>query len=352
MKISVFDYLEGTEKYPAKPVCVVFGDDSFLRTQAVRLLRDSVLTVEDAEFSLNQLEGSEVTVKEVIAELRTVAMFGGDRRVVCINDLDEKKSFVSKNRTELEKYVAHPSSQAVLILHLKSFPSTTVLYKKLVDMGLLIEVNAKSDKDMPHWVVQWSKHHHQTLCEPTAARMIVDRIGLEHGLLDQELAKLALMVSDTKKGITPELVEKTVGSWRDRTVFDMWDLVLAGKTAEAVRLLDTLVSKEGKKMSVEKETIGILAPISSTLQKFAAATQLVLDAERHNRKISVRDALKRAGVTYYLDLRESQLKHLGRHRGAKLLDWLLQLDLDLKGDSRSDKRTLLEQFIVKLSTAK
>lgn len=351
--ISVYEYLADSAKYPAKPICVVFGDDSFLRSRAVRLLRDQILSAEDAEFALSQFEGNEVSIKDVLGELRTVAMFGGDRRVVCIDDLDEKKSFVSKNRAEIEHYVANPSSRAVLILQLKSFPTNTNLYKRLSESGLLIEVKTKSEKDMPQWVAQWSKHQYQIPCDTAAANMIVERIGLEHGLLDQELAKLSLMVSDKKKGITPELVEQAVGSWRDRTVFDMWDLVLEGKTAEAIRQLGALASAAGKKMSAERDAIGIIAPISPTLQKLAAATQLILDAERQKRKITVREALEKAGIgRYFLDKTEKQLRHIGRLRGTKLLDWLLQLDLDLKGDSRSDKRLILEMFIAKLSIAK
>jgi hypothetical protein len=89
-----------------------------------------------------------------------------------------------------------------------------------------------------------------------------------------------------------------------------------------------------------------------------------LEAERQGNKITVRSALEKAGALdkvknrephiqrFVLDTKEKQLMRLGRHRGAKLADWLLQLDLDLKGGSRSDPRVLLETLIVKLSSAK
>ena len=341
--VSVHDYLWNVTKYPVQPVCVVFGDDTFLRTSAVRHIRDQVLAAEDAEFALCQFEGDDVTFKDVLRELQTVAMFGGGRRVVRVDDAD---SFVTKNRAELENYVEKPLEQSVLILQLKSFPATTNLYKKLVASGFLIEAKTLAEKEMPQWVVQWSKHHHKTVCDRTAAEMIVQRIGLEHGLLDQELAKLSLMVTDDKTGITPELVELAVGSWRSQTVWNMLDLALAGKTAAAVRQLDALIL-------AGENAVGILAQIASTLRKLASATELILDAERRNSKMSVRSALERAGVKgFVLGKTEQQLIQLGRHRGAKLPDWLLQLDLDLKGSSRSDARLLLEMFIIKISAAK
>jgi len=340
--IAVIDYLWDTAKYPAKPVCVVYGDDAFLRSNAARHIRDQVLAAEDAEFSFCTFEGDDTLFKDVLRELQTAAMFGGSRRVVRVDEADK---FVSKYRAELENYAAKPLEQSVLILQLKTFASNTNLYKKLVESGLLIEAKASSEKDMPRWVAQWSKHHYNTVCDPSAAEMIVQRIGLEHGLLDQELAKLSLMAAG-KEGITPELVEQAVGSWRSRTAFEMLDLALDGKTAAAVRQLDAL-------MSAGENAVGILAQIAATLRKLAAATELILDAECRKSKLSVRSALEKVGIKgFFLNKTEKQLLHLGRHRGAKLPHWLLQLDLDLKGDSRSDPRLLLETFIVKLATAK
>ena len=354
--VPVHEYLWNSAKFPALPVCVVYGDDAFLRTSAVLHIRDHVLAAEDAEFALSQFDGdsAKLEFKEVQRELQTTAMFGGGRRVVRI---DEADTFVSKYRVELEKYVEQPSDQSVLILQLKSFPATTKLYKHLVATGLLIEAKTLSEKEMPGWVARWSKHRYQTHCDRVAAEMIVERIGVEHGsgLLDQELSKLSLMVTEKEKGITPDLVEQAVGSWRARKAWDMLDLALAGKTAAAICQLEALVL-------AGEDPIGVLNQIAPTLRKLAMATEIILDAERQGRKVSVRAALEKAGVgekiansrwkQQVLEKTESQLSQCGRHRGAKLSDWLVQLDFDLKGDSKSETRVLLEMFIVKLSMAK
>ena len=347
--IPVIEYLWKVTKYPPKPICVVFGDDAFLRSSAVRHLRDQVLAADDAEFSLSLFEGDNknTTFKEVLQELRTVAMFGGGQRLVRVDDAD---SFVTKYRTEFETYAEKPSEQSVLIVQLKAFDSRTKLYKKLVDSALVIEAKSESEKKMPTWVEQWSKHQYKTVCEPAAAKMIVERIGAEHGLLDQELSKLSLMVTDAQKGITTELVAQAVGSWRVRKVYDMLDLALEGKTAAALCQLNVLLTTDAKNEG--KDATAILNMILPNLQKMAAATELILDAERRNVKMSVPSALQKAGVhSYYVDKTAAQLKQLGRYRGAKLLRWLLQLDHAMKGGSRSDdRRALLEAFIVKISS--
>lgn len=337
--VSIHDYLWDSSSYPVKPFCVVFGDDPFLKSYAIRILRDRVLDGEDAEFSLTRFEGDTLVLDRLLKEVSTMAMFGSGRRFVLVEGAD---AFLSKYRPELEDYAEKPSDKSVLTLQLQSFPSNTKLFKALVVSGLVIEAKALPEKEVPKWIVQWSKRIHKTTCRTEAAEMLLYRVGPEHGLLDQELAKLALMVPP-KGSITVELVEKAVGSWRAQSTFEMLDLALSGKTAAAIRQLDNL-------MLAGENPVGILAQIAYTLRKFGAATELILDAEKSGKKITVSAALEKVGIrSYFIRKSEEQMIKLGRYRGGQLHDWLLAIDLDMKGGSRSDPRFLLETLIVKIS---
>ncbi|MGL4594220.1 MAG: DNA polymerase III subunit delta [Thermoguttaceae bacterium] len=342
--VSVHEYLWDSAAYPAKAICVVFGDDPFLKFHAVRNLRQSILHGEDAEFSLTRFDGNTAEMQNVYKELSTLSMFGGDRRAVIVEDAD---SFVTKNRDKLEQYAEKPQQKSVLILVLQSFPGNTRLYKRLAETGLLIEAKTLSEREMPSWVVKWSQHSNNVKCNKDAAALLVERVGAEHGILDQELDKLALIVPANGR-ITMEMVEKNVGSWRTQSVFAMLDAALMGDSAKAIRFLNQLFASG-------EDSTGILARIGSSLRKYGAATKLILDAEKNRKEISVSSALSRAGVGAYLEKAESQLKQIGRHRGAKLLDWLLQVDLDLKGGSSGNKeqlRHVLENFVIRLADPK
>ncbi|MDR1142584.1 MAG: DNA polymerase III subunit delta [Planctomycetaceae bacterium] len=337
--ISIHDFLWDSSQFSAKAICIVYGNDPFLKFHAVRILRNQVLSEEDAEFSLTRFDGNTIKFIDVLKEVNTLVMFGGGRRFVIVEDAD---SFVSKYRAELEEFTEKPTGQAVLLLLLQSFPSNTRLFKCAVEKGLVIDATPLPEKEIPKWIVRWSKHQHKTTCDPDAAEMIFQRIGAEHGLIDQELAKLALMVAPKEK-ITATLVEKAVGSWRMQSTFEMLDLALAGQTAAAIRQLDQL-------LLAGENAVGILAQIAPTLRKFAAATQLILDAEKHGKKVSPSTALGQTGVNrYFIEKAEKQLKMLGRYRGGKLLNWLLQADLDLKGASRNDPRIILETLIIHIA---
>lgn len=338
-KLHVSDYLWDPAKYPARSVCVLSGDESYLKHQALMRIRDQILDKEDAEFSLSRFEGGSANFLRVLEEVSTVAMFGGGRRLVVVEDAD---SFVTKNREPLEKYAQNPSKSGVLLLLLASFPSNTKLYKKLIDDGLVIDCSAMAEKNVPDWIVRWARQRHKVALEPAAANLLVALLGPEIGLLDQEISKLALMVMGNEK-ITATLVEEAVGSWRTRTTYEMLDCALAGKTAEAIRQLDHL-------FLAGETAVGILAQISYTLRRMGIATHLILEAESRGKKLGVKPALSQAGInSYFLEKTERQMKQLGRFRGARLASWLTQADSDLKGTSRIAPRLILETLIFKIS---
>jgi DNA polymerase III subunit delta len=333
------DYLAQPEKYPPKPVCAVFGDESFLRRQAILCLRTAVLGGEDADFSLTSFEGRSTLFRDVHEVLSTVAMFGSGKRLAVVEDADD---FVTRYRPQLEDYVAKPSRSGVLVLDLASLPSNTRLYKSILAEGLLVDCGSPAPARLSKWLAEWAKQHHQAQLSQAAAETLVELIGPELGLLDQELAKLSLMTGDDKK-ITPELVSRSVGGWRTKTTWEMLDAALDGNVREAMLQLDRLLASG-------EQPVGLLGQISASLRRFAAATRLVIQTEAAGRRVNLREALEQAGIrSFVLQKAERQLKLLGRRRGVQLYRWLLQTDLDLKGESAMPPRLVIERLIVRLA---
>ena len=333
------EYLKQPAKFPPKPVCVLFGGDSFLKSQAFRKLRSTLLNEADSEYSLTRFDGNQTTFTVVLRELAMMTMFGDGQRVVVVDDADK---FVTQYRSELEDYAAKPSQASTLVLLVGTFPSNTRLYKTVDTSGQLVECSPLSEKVIPKWLAAWALTTHRLNCDMAAAELLVDLIGTELGLLDQELAKLALVVPQGGK-LTADIVQENVGSWRTRTIWEMLDLALGGNVPEAIRQLDML-------LQAGETPIGLLMQIAASLRRFAAATQLILDAEQQGKRINLPAALEQAGVNrFFVQKSEMQLKQLGRHRGAKLLDWLLKADLNFKGDSRIPPRIIIEQLILRIA---
>ncbi len=151
-------------------------------------MRKAVLGGEEGDFSFTAFEGDNADLRDVLDELATVAMFGGVKRLVVVEQAD---NFVSRYRDELEDYVLRPSRTGVLVLDLDSFPANTRLYKLIVADGLAIDCSTPDEARLTKWLIDWAKQQHKVQISPAAADALVELVGTELGLLDQELAKLA-----------------------------------------------------------------------------------------------------------------------------------------------------------------
>ncbi len=188
--VAALDYLAGPAKYPARPVCVVFGDEPFLKSEVLNALRAATLLADDGEFSWRAFAGDEADPRSVFDELATVALFGGGKRLVVITEADD---FVSAHRALLEDYVANPRNTGVLVLDVKSWPSNTRLFKQLAESGLQIDCKAPADSALVEWLRDRAERHYHATFARGAAERLVEIVGPQMGRLDQETAKLSLL---------------------------------------------------------------------------------------------------------------------------------------------------------------
>jgi DNA polymerase III subunit delta len=350
--IHAFDFIDPTATRSAA-FCVVFGDEPFLKRLALRAIRRSVLGDVDAPFE--SFDGATAQWRDVHDELSTAALFGGGRRLAVIDDAED---FVGRYRDKLESYAERTKSRNVLVLNVGTWASNTRLFKILDQHGLQIECRVPQKPtsgktkliDEPRllqWLTAWSQSHHQVTLSPKAARLLLDLVGPELGLLDQDLAKLALFTQPGGQ-ISPEMVQEVVGGWRAKTVWEMLDAACDGKAAEALVELERLLQ------SVD-HPVALFGQFSWSLRRFAAATRLFERAERQGQRPKLREVLESAGFRDWpkgtLQRAEGQLMQMGRDRAGQLYRWLLEADLALKGSHSTPDRArfILEQLILRLA---
>jgi DNA polymerase-3 subunit delta len=351
--VHAFDYLEAPEKHRPGAVCVLFGDELFLRRLAQAELRDSILGQDHDDVPYATFDGDTVEWRDVLDELSTVSLFGGGGpRLAVIDDADD---FVSLHRETLEKYVERPRKSGALLLVVRAWPGNTRLYKMVDKSGLQIECKTPTvgkgknvdESRIAKWLVAWGASQHDVKLSPQAAATMLQLVGVELGLLDQELAKLALYAGPGGKA-TPELVSDVVGGWRMKTSFDLVDAVAEGNAAEALAQLERL-------MQSGEQAQALYGPIAWSLRRYAAATRIIERAERRRERKPLQQALKEAGFKEWpkgaLADAERRLKQIGRERAGRLYRWLLDVDLKLKGShSQQDRgRLALELLLVRLA---
>jgi DNA polymerase-3 subunit delta len=324
-------FLEQEKSAPLKPVYVVHGDEDFLKRQVLLKLRKRCFGEGEESLGWSLLTGEEANFAEVRDELSTLGFLSEHRLV----QIDQADKFVTEYRAQLEKYVVEPSRHGVLVLEVKSWPATTKL-AKLVPSDATLVCKAPVKYKVPEWCVRWAKTSQGKQLSQAAARLLVDFIGEELGLLDQELGKLATYVGAANK-IDVDDVHKIVGNSRAESIWKILDSIGAGNPNEALHLLDRLFVQG-------EEPLRMLGAFSFQLRKLAQAGLLASGG------MGVGAALAQAGVQpFALRGAEQQLRHIGKRRAARLYDWLLEVDGGLKGGSELPPRLQLERMIVQLA---
>ena len=352
----IFDFLEQPATAALRSVCVLFGDEPFLKQLGCEQLRRQLLGDDAEEMPVAVFAGEEVRWRDLLDELSTVSLFGGSgaKRVVIVEDAD---AFVSQHRPQLEDYVAKPRHTSTLVLEVDAWPGNTKLYKAVDQVGLQVDCRppeiARGKSKVPdevrvkQWLMAWGKSRHNLLLEARAAQLLLELVGPIFGMLDQDLAKLALFVPAGGK-ITSEMVRDIVGGWRTKSAWDMIAAAAQGNTAEALLQLDHI-------LQAGDHPLAIFGQIAWSLRRYNAAVRVHEAAERMGKRPTLRDSLLAAGFNDWpqgtLKTAEDSLKQLGRERAGKFYRWLLDIDLSLKGShSQNDRaRFALEHLFLKMS---
>jgi DNA polymerase III subunit delta len=350
-----FDFLHSPATERPPNVVAAFGDDAFLKRLVLKELQQRVLG-EDSDTPVASFDCAERAPdwRDVADELATASLFGhGKPRLVILERAD---SFVSANRARLEDYVAKPAASGVLILDVDEWAANTRLYKALDQSGLQIDCRPPQKKGkskdtdegaIVRWIGTWAKSQHGLALAPDAAQHLLELTGPIFGLIDQNLAKLALLVPSGEK-VSGEQVQEIVGGWRGKTIWDLVDAAVGGDAADALAQLDRL-------LHAGEHPLAIVGSLAWSLRRYAAATRMFQQAERTGRKLPLREALTQAGFRDWplgsLAAAEKRLIQLGRKRGGRLYRWLLELDLALKGSHSADDRArwALEELILKMA---
>jgi DNA polymerase-3 subunit delta len=135
------------------------------------------------------------------------------------------------------------------------------------------------------------------------------------------------------------MVDKLVSRTREANVFRILDAVGDGNPAAALALLAEAF-EEGE------DPFAVLGQITPQLRKLAAVNRAVARGE------ALGPAMDAAGVPKWPQARQSterQLRHLGRRRLESLTEWLIDVNMGMRGENPLPPRLQVERLVVKLA---
>ncbi len=309
-----------------RPIYALVGSDSFAQLQRLAAILKMLPGAQRAD-----LDGERAELADLLDELRSFAMFGGNKVVV----LQNADAFLTRFREQMEDYAANPSSNATLILRLSSLPSNQRIYKAIAKVGQIDDCEAP--KDLASWIVQHGRSAHQLTVSPDAARLLADLIGSDLGRLDSELAKLALTANSGRVGI--DEITAGVSFQREREMSEMTNALAAGRTADALKRWRQLVQTDS---SAQFRAVAWLAIWLSNVRKALSMKKSGMNP------FAIAQALR-------LWPREMQqpffqtAASMGETGTARAIDLLADIDRQNKSGV-GDPATNIERFIISLAS--
>jgi len=237
------------------PIYLLWGDDEAARSRAVDTLVAERTDPAWQAINLSRLDGSDSNqAAQALEEARTPPFGGGDRVVVL-----QRSPFCNQCPAELAEQLEAtllliPANCHLLLVNAGKPDArlrTTKALQKLVKAG---EAREQSFQLPAIWdgagqieLVQRTARELRLTLEPAAAESLSDAIGSDSARLASELEKLALYVGAEPGRKTPQppisaaAVEALVGS-QATNALQVGDALLAGQPAEAVALVDALLT--------------------------------------------------------------------------------------------------------------
>jgi DNA polymerase-3 subunit delta len=285
------------------PVHALVGGDLFLQLEALRAIAAEL----PPDVQRVNVDGETAEVSDVLTELHSFAMFSSAKLVV-VRTADD---FLTRGREALERYVAAPMAESVLVLRLASLPKNQKIYKLIEKHGRIHDCTAP--RDVRPWIIQRAREAHRLTVAPEIATLLADLVGADLGRLDNELAKLALQCAGRADEAT---VRTSVAFQREREMWDMTDELAAGRAANALRRWRQLVQLDAS-------------------AEYKAVTWLTIWLEKVRRLF----VLRRRGLGDQTALRELKIwpkekeraflqnaLALGEERAGQLIELLADLD--------------------------
>ncbi len=217
-----------------EPAYYLHGDDDFRKDDALAAIIASAVDPALRDFNVEVRRGAEVDAETLETVLGTPPLMS-ERRVVALRDAPSLKKDA---RAVLERYLAHPASDTVLVM---IAPAGSTPEKALIDRAVSVDIAPLSGDRLDDWITKRAA----VAITPEASALLQDAIGNDLAALANELDKLASYVRGTEHGevIDEAAVGAVVGVTREETLGRLLDYIAARDAAGAIAVLPYVMAQ-------------------------------------------------------------------------------------------------------------
>jgi DNA polymerase-3 subunit delta len=209
------------------PAYYLYGDDEFLKEDALRHLIDAALDPTTRDFNFDQRRGGELDAASVASLVNTPPMMA-ERRVVVVRDAPALKKDA---KSAIEKYLKAPASDVLVLL---TAPADTTPDRKLLDLTVDVDCRHLSGVQVPKWIAARTEKLGARISD-SAVELLQATVGADLTELATALDKLALYCAGRE--IDATAVAELVGVQPDETPGRLLDAVAMRDSTLALSLV-------------------------------------------------------------------------------------------------------------------
>lgn len=246
-----------------RPVYFFHGEEPYFMDVFSDYLEEHLLLEEEKGFNQTILYGKELKVDALVEQLKRFPMMS-EYQVVIVKE----GQHLARTVDQLQAYIENPLPSTILMVNYKGkkLDKRKKLYKALAKSGFLFESKKLYESEISAWLSRCSKEK-GLQCSPKAVALLVEYLGTDLSLIENELEKLRLAIGEGKP-VDAQQIETYVGISKDFNNFELKKALGEKDFGKAGTILNYFASNPNAHPMVV--TLGFLHTYFSQLSRYHA----------------------------------------------------------------------------------
>ena len=226
-----------------KNFTLIYGLDKALIKNEIEKIRKQLNTSNIIKYSFGK-----DSLEDILLDASLVSMFGEKKFIVVWDASFFSSSGKNDDSLKMLQYFEHYNSDTYLVFVCltEKVDTRKKIYKKIKEIGTVIEVTSKDDRFIREYVFRILKENHYVMKDLS---YFLDKVGTNIDNIQNELDKLFMYTID-EKNITKEDIDKLIVPFLEDEIFALTDAVIRGDTDRSLELLEEFLNKGYDEMQI------------------------------------------------------------------------------------------------------
>ncbi len=315
------------------PVYFLMGEEAYFIDEVMNLIEEKGLPEDQKSFNQTILYADkQLKIGNVIAEAKRYPMMA-DRVVVLVKEAQHISKWDG-----LEEYLKNPTPSMVLAFayKYKKLDKRKSLYKKLDNVGIVMESKKLYDNQLPKWIASYGEQK-QISFTPGASLLMAESLGSDLSRVANEIDKLCILVKPDST-VDEQAIEDNIGISKDYNNFELTKTLGKKDLAKAIT-----IQKYFSANPKDHPLVLVLGVLYSYFSKLMMVN--------HSKNFNNSAIASLIGVNpFFADEYAQAARQYDLKKLARIIGYLRECDRKSKGigNARTSDSELLKELIFKI----